>query len=193
MNVLQIMLMVGFLHAWLSQVLRPWLHMLLHCGPVLPQRVWSGLGLCSCLMLRVPVVLLLLAFTKQRVCCMLLAHQVYTLENLGSGGGWRCVVALLESQLCTSQMQKLHHLQAGQLHKHVCMLLVTAFLRLHHVLALDMLFILLQVMERLRQLGVLIGKGGLYGNVFRIKPPMCLSIADADFLLQAFDQALSEL
>lgn len=50
-----------------------------------------------------------------------------------------------------------------------------------------------QVMERLRQLGVLIGKGGLYGNVFRIKPPMCLSIADADFLLQAFDQALSEL
>ncbi|KAK9792977.1 hypothetical protein WJX73_005834 [Symbiochloris irregularis] len=50
-----------------------------------------------------------------------------------------------------------------------------------------------QVMERLRHLGVLIGKGGLYGNVFRIKPPMCLTIADADFLIQAMDLALSEL
>ena len=50
-----------------------------------------------------------------------------------------------------------------------------------------------QVMDRLRHLGVLIGKGGLYGNVFRIKPPMCLNTEDADYLIQAFDQALSEL
>ena len=50
-----------------------------------------------------------------------------------------------------------------------------------------------QVMERLRELGVLIGKGGLAGNVFRIKPPMCLTLADADFLVDAFDLALSEL
>ncbi len=50
-----------------------------------------------------------------------------------------------------------------------------------------------QVMDRLRHLGVLIGKGGLYGNVFRIKPPICLTTDDADFLIQAFDQALSEL
>ncbi|CAL8465278.1 g4813 [Coccomyxa elongata] len=50
-----------------------------------------------------------------------------------------------------------------------------------------------QVMERLRQLGVLIGKGGLHGNVFRIKPPMCITTADAEFLTEAFDVALSEL
>lgn len=50
-----------------------------------------------------------------------------------------------------------------------------------------------QVMERLRDLGVLIGKGGLKGNVFRIKPPMCITEADAHFLVDAFDLALSEL
>ena len=50
-----------------------------------------------------------------------------------------------------------------------------------------------QVMERLRDLGVLIGKGGLAGNVFRIKPPMCLTRADADFLVDALDHALGEL
>jgi alanine-glyoxylate transaminase/(R)-3-amino-2-methylpropionate-pyruvate transaminase len=48
-------------------------------------------------------------------------------------------------------------------------------------------------MERLRDLGVLIGKGGLAGNVFRIKPPMCLTRADADFLVDALDTALGEL
>ena len=50
-----------------------------------------------------------------------------------------------------------------------------------------------QAMERLRDLGVLIGKGGLHGNVFRIKPPMCITEADAEFLCEAFDLALSEL
>jgi alanine-glyoxylate transaminase/(R)-3-amino-2-methylpropionate-pyruvate transaminase len=45
----------------------------------------------------------------------------------------------------------------------------------------------------MRELGVLIGKGGLRGNVFRIKPPMCFSAADADFLADALDQSLSEL
>ena len=47
--------------------------------------------------------------------------------------------------------------------------------------------------ERSKDLGVLLGKGGLRGNVFRIKPPMCLTRADADFLLQVLDQALTEL
>ena len=51
----------------------------------------------------------------------------------------------------------------------------------------------LQVMQRLRELGVLIGKGGLHGNVFRIKPPMCITMEDAEFLTEAFDLALSEL
>ncbi len=49
------------------------------------------------------------------------------------------------------------------------------------------------VMERLKQLGVLIGKGGLYGNTLRIKPPMCLTKDDADYLADCLDLALTEL
>ncbi|KAJ3702657.1 hypothetical protein LUZ61_006362 [Rhynchospora tenuis] len=45
--------------------------------------------------------------------------------------------------------------------------------------------------EKLKDLGVLVGKGGLHGNVFRIKPPMCFSKADADFLVDAMDYAMS--
>lgn len=48
------------------------------------------------------------------------------------------------------------------------------------------------VWERARELGVLIGKGGLKGNVLRIKPPMCITMEDADFLLEVLDQALGE-
>ncbi len=49
----------------------------------------------------------------------------------------------------------------------------------------------LAVMEAAREMGVLLGKGGLYGNVLRIKPPMCLSREDADFAVEVLDQALS--
>lgn len=49
------------------------------------------------------------------------------------------------------------------------------------------------VFERMKDLGVLMGKGGLAGNVFRIKPPMCFSEQDADFLVDVMDIALSEL
>jgi len=48
------------------------------------------------------------------------------------------------------------------------------------------------VFERCRELGVLIGKGGLNGNVLRIKPPMCITREDCDFLCKVLDIALSD-
>ena len=49
----------------------------------------------------------------------------------------------------------------------------------------------LAIMERTRELGVLIGKGGLFGNVLRIKPPLCITAADADFALEVLEVALA--
>ena len=46
------------------------------------------------------------------------------------------------------------------------------------------------VLERCRQRGLLIGKGGLFGNVLRIKPPMCLTRDDADFLVDCLSETL---
>jgi len=40
------------------------------------------------------------------------------------------------------------------------------------------------IFERARELGALLGKGGLHGNVLRIKPPMCISKEDVDFVLE---------
>ena len=45
----------------------------------------------------------------------------------------------------------------------------------------------------MKEMGVLIGKGGLYGNVFRVKPPMCWNKEDAEFMCDALDHALSRL
>ncbi len=49
-----------------------------------------------------------------------------------------------------------------------------------------------RVFERAKELGILIGKGGLYGNIIRITPPMCISEADVDFTLDVLDQAYRE-
>jgi alanine-glyoxylate transaminase/(R)-3-amino-2-methylpropionate-pyruvate transaminase len=48
-----------------------------------------------------------------------------------------------------------------------------------------------QVVETCRDLGLLVGKGGLWGQTIRIAPPMCLTQADAEFLLDVLDTALS--
>ena len=48
----------------------------------------------------------------------------------------------------------------------------------------------LAVLEAAREMGVLVGKGGLEGNVLRIKPPMCITAEDVDFTLDVLDRAL---
>jgi alanine-glyoxylate transaminase/(R)-3-amino-2-methylpropionate-pyruvate transaminase len=40
---------------------------------------------------------------------------------------------------------------------------------------------------------VLIGKGGLFGNTLRIKPPMCINRDDAAYLVAMLDETLTEV
>lgn len=46
------------------------------------------------------------------------------------------------------------------------------------------------IWEDTKNMGVLIGKGGLYGNCFRIKPPMCITKADVDYSMAVIRVAL---
>jgi 4-aminobutyrate aminotransferase len=50
-----------------------------------------------------------------------------------------------------------------------------------------------ELMERARTNGLLIGKGGLYGNVIRMAPPMNISKADVDEGIGLLDRSLSEV
>jgi len=48
-----------------------------------------------------------------------------------------------------------------------------------------------QLVEDAKERGLLLGKGGIAGNVLRIKPPMCITKADCDFLVGCLDECLS--
>jgi alanine-glyoxylate transaminase/(R)-3-amino-2-methylpropionate-pyruvate transaminase len=48
-----------------------------------------------------------------------------------------------------------------------------------------------QVVENARDLGLLLGKGGLWGQVIRCAPPMTITKADADFILAVLDEAVA--
>lgn len=50
-----------------------------------------------------------------------------------------------------------------------------------------------QVLETCKEMGLLLGKGGLHGQTIRFSPPMCVTEADADFLLEVLDQAFAKL
>ncbi|MDP3068783.1 MAG: aminotransferase class III-fold pyridoxal phosphate-dependent enzyme, partial [Opitutaceae bacterium] len=47
-----------------------------------------------------------------------------------------------------------------------------------------------QAVENARELGLLLGKGGLWGQTIRFAPPMTITKADADFLLAVLDEAI---
>ncbi len=51
---------------------------------------------------------------------------------------------------------------------------------------------ILQVFEATRRRGLLIGKGGLYGNVIRIAPPLNIAKADVDEAVHILDEAFAE-
>lgn len=46
--------------------------------------------------------------------------------------------------------------------------------------------------EALRECNVLVGKGGLFGNVLRIKPPLCITQDDVDYAIEALDYCLGQ-
>ncbi|MEO0474861.1 MAG: aspartate aminotransferase family protein [Planctomycetota bacterium] len=46
------------------------------------------------------------------------------------------------------------------------------------------------LIEKAKQMGLLLGKGGLYGNTIRLKPPMCITKDDADFIIAVLDECL---
>jgi len=51
----------------------------------------------------------------------------------------------------------------------------------------------LALLEAAREMGVLLGKGGLEGNVLRIKPPLCITEEDADFAIDVLDRGLARV
>jgi len=48
-----------------------------------------------------------------------------------------------------------------------------------------------QLLEATREHGLLVGKGGLYGNVIRLTPPMNIGRADVDQFIQLLDKSLT--
>jgi alanine-glyoxylate transaminase/(R)-3-amino-2-methylpropionate-pyruvate transaminase len=53
--------------------------------------------------------------------------------------------------------------------------------------------IVLQLFEKTKELGLLIGKGGLYNNVIRLTPPMIITESDVDEAIRIFDKAFASL
>jgi len=52
--------------------------------------------------------------------------------------------------------------------------------------------LLSKVYEKTKDYGILLGKGGRFGNVFRIQPPMCINAEDVWFTLDVMDRSFQE-
>ena len=51
----------------------------------------------------------------------------------------------------------------------------------------------LEVLEEARDRGLLVGKGGLYGNVLRVTPPMCITEADAHEIVRILSESIKAM
>jgi 4-aminobutyrate aminotransferase-like enzyme len=51
----------------------------------------------------------------------------------------------------------------------------------------------IQLMDMCKDKGLLLGKGGRFGNVFRIAPPLTINRDQVNFMLETIDQCLSDL
>lgn len=49
-----------------------------------------------------------------------------------------------------------------------------------------------QIFNRTKGYGVLFGCGGFYGNVLRVKPPMCISKENVDQAIDALDKSIKD-
>ncbi|XP_065827408.1 alanine--glyoxylate aminotransferase 2, mitochondrial-like [Oscarella lobularis] len=52
--------------------------------------------------------------------------------------------------------------------------------------------IVANIFEDCKDMGILFGKGGLYGSCFRIKPPLCVTKEDIDFAMAVMDIAFQK-
>jgi 4-aminobutyrate aminotransferase-like enzyme len=51
----------------------------------------------------------------------------------------------------------------------------------------------LQLLERTRDNGLLVGRGGLYGNVIRLSPMLNIGKADVDEAVRLLDKSFGEI
>jgi 4-aminobutyrate aminotransferase-like enzyme len=51
----------------------------------------------------------------------------------------------------------------------------------------------LRLLDLTKDKGLLIGKGGIFGNVLRIQPPLCITKENADSMLQTLEDSLKDL
>ncbi|PBC32658.1 Alanine--glyoxylate aminotransferase 2 [Apis cerana cerana] len=51
---------------------------------------------------------------------------------------------------------------------------------------------ILEIFENIKNMGILVGKGGLHANVLRIKPPLCITKEDADFTFAVIKRTLEK-
>ena len=48
-----------------------------------------------------------------------------------------------------------------------------------------------EIMERTRELGLLFSKGGIYGNLLRLQPPLNITKEDAIYLTDVLEEVLT--